>query len=228
MEAVKVVLNLLIIAALGVLVGRAALNLRLAFKSHEDRAERSRLVKRAGMGVMGSFGVAFLAFAIGEPMADPGGWKGAGIVASWLVPLTGIGLLIRFKPDWAKYLLGVLTVGAVSVTVWAILDENVRRYEDSHGPVTMVVLLVVAFAAAGLGYYRPRPAAAMLLACALVPVPFAMATPVEAGPGLVLYLVVGLPMAVTAVLYLAAERISTGAGGARLSGGGRIGRPKSA
>lgn len=89
------------------------------------------------------------------------------MVASWLVPLVGIGIVIRFKPSLAQVMLVLLTAAAVSLAVWGIFDGPLRDMEDRNGPFTLVPLLVVAIAAAGLGYYRPTPAAMMLLACAL-------------------------------------------------------------
>ncbi len=227
-EMLKVTLNLIILGTPLVLGLLAVRNLILVFRRDEDRGRRALLVKRAGLGIMGAFGFVVAAFAIGEPLADPGGWLGVGMVASWLVPLAGIGFLIRLKPSVAQVMLIVLTAAAVSLAVWGIFDENLRNLEDRNGPFTLVPLLAVAIAAAGLGYYRPTPAAMMLMACALVPPAASVFSPVEAGPGTELYAIVGLPMLVTAVLYLVSDRISGGVLGTRISRNTHLGRPRSA
>ena len=220
-QVLKITLNVIIMAIPIALLILAASRLRHLFRGEEDPGKRAILAKRAGLAVMG-------AFAIGEPLADPGGWLGVGMVASWLVPLVLIGLVVRFKPSVAQVLLAILTAAAVAFSLWAMFDQRIRDLEDRNGPFTMVVLLVVAIAVAALGYYRPKPAAIMLLVCALVPALFATISPLDAGPGAVLYAIVGLPMVVTAVLYLASQRISSRGAGSRFSGGGNLGRPTSA
>jgi len=227
-QVLKITLNVIIMAIPIAFLILAASRLRHLFRGEEDPGKRAILAKRAGLAVMGAFASFVGAFAIGEPLADPGGWLGVGMVASWLVPLVLIGLVVRFKPSVAQVLLAILTAAAVAFSLWAMFDQRIRDLEDRNGPFTMVVLLVVAIAVAALGYYRPKPAAIMLLVCALVPALFATISPLDAGPGAVLYAIVGLPMVVTAVLYLASQRISSRGAGSRFSGGGNLGRPTSA
>lgn len=224
----KVTLNLIILGTPLVLGLFAVRSLILVFHREEDRLRRTLLVKRAGLGIMGAFAFLFGALAVGQPLADPGGWLGVGMVASWLVPLVGIGLLIWFRPSLAQVMLVLLTVAAVFLAVWGMFDQNLRDMEDRNGPFTLVPLLVVAIAAGGLGYHRPVPAATMLLACALIPAALAPFTPVEAGPGPELYVIVALPMVATAVLFLVSDRIAGGVLGSRVKRSTHLGWPKSA
>lgn len=52
-----------------------------------DRKRRAVLLKRTGFGLMALSAFFIGAFIIGETFADPGGWKAAGLVAAWAVPL---------------------------------------------------------------------------------------------------------------------------------------------
>lgn len=56
------------------------------------------------------------AFTVGETFADPGGWKAAGLVASWAVPLLVLAMLAWYRPGWAAPACVVLTVALIGVS----------------------------------------------------------------------------------------------------------------
>lgn len=58
-----------------------------------DPVKRAILLRRSGFGLMALSTVVFGAFIIGEAFADPGGWKAAGLLAAWVVPLAGLAAL---------------------------------------------------------------------------------------------------------------------------------------
>jgi low temperature requirement protein LtrA len=63
-----------------------------------DPAKRAVLLRRAGLGLMALSTFFFGAFIIGDTFADPGGWKAAGLVAAWAVPLAGLAALSWLRP----------------------------------------------------------------------------------------------------------------------------------
>lgn len=130
------------------------------------------------------------------------------LVSTWLVPLAALGSIAWFKPAWGVPVLGALTAGVVILSGWAALDPDVRALEDRIGPFTIIALFAVAVAVGALGHARIRAAGIMLLvlgtAAALLS---ALARPAT-GPRLAV-LVVGAPLILTGILYLAADRMDT-------------------
>ena len=78
-----------------------------------DPAKRAALLRRAGFGLMALSSFFFGAFIIGDTFADPGGWKAAGLVAAWAVPLAGLAALSWLRPRWAVYVLAALTAAVI-------------------------------------------------------------------------------------------------------------------
>lgn len=176
-------------------------------RRNQEPVRRARLLKRIGMGVMGAVALFFGAFLIGETLSDPGGWRGVVGVATWLVPLVAVSMFAWFKPSWATPLLAVLTAGALLLEGWADFDVRVRELEDRIGPFTMVVLIAVAIAITALGHSRPRPAGIMLLIAGVGPALLAVIGTVRLGPGPVLFVILGIPMVLTATFYLGSARV---------------------
>jgi cytochrome bd-type quinol oxidase subunit 2 len=50
-------------------------------------ADRARFLQRAGLVLTAIFTVVGAAWLAAEAFTDPGGWKAAGLVAMWLLPL---------------------------------------------------------------------------------------------------------------------------------------------
>ena len=62
------------------------------------------------------------ALGAGEAMSDPGGWAGAGLAASWVVPKLGMMTLAWFRPMLPK----VLCLFSRRLWPWACLLHFVR------------------------------------------------------------------------------------------------------
>jgi hypothetical protein len=136
-----------------------------------DPAKRAVLLRRAGFGLMALSTFFFGAFVIGDTFTDPGGWKAAGLVAAWAVPLAGLAALSWFRPGWAVYALAVLSAAAIGVSIWfAISPEAWRSFEDRHGPIQAVLIFVLVAAIAVLGLKRTSVAGVLLLAVGVIPV----------------------------------------------------------
>lgn len=157
----------------------------------------------------------FLALAglmvAGYGLTDPGGWKGLGLTVLWLGPLVALSALAFYRPDESVPVLAAATLPAVGFGVWALLDyEGARAWEDQNGPVSLVLVLVVAAALVVLGLSRPRPAGLLLVAVTVVPSVLAM---IGAGSEWLLALSIGVvsaPILICGVLYLIAGRSRAG------------------
>ena len=94
----------------------------------------------------------FGAFIIGDTFTDPGGWKAAGLVAAWAVPLAGLTALSWFCPGWAAYVFAVLSAAVIGVSIWFALDPQAwRSFENQHGPIRAVITFILVAAMAVLG-----------------------------------------------------------------------------
>jgi hypothetical protein len=136
-----------------------------------DPGKQAVILRRAGFGLMALSTFFFGAFIIGDTFADPGGWKAAGLVAAWAVPLAGLAALSWFRPDWAIYVLAALTAAVIGVSVWFALNPQAwRSFEDRHGPIRAIVTFVLVAAIAVLGLKRTAVAGVLLLAVGVIPV----------------------------------------------------------
>lgn len=134
-------------------------------------AKRAVLLLRAGFGLMALSTFFFGAFVIGDTFTDPGGWKAAGLVAAWAVPLAGLAALSWTRPGWAVYVLAVLSAAVIGVSVWFALSPEARRpFEGRHGPIRAVLTFVLVAAIAMLGLKRTSVAGVRLLAVGVIPV----------------------------------------------------------
>jgi hypothetical protein len=92
----------------------AALVLLLA--SSRTTIDRAQLLRRAGLVLMAAFTFVGAVWIAGEAFADPGGWRAAGLVAMWLVPLAVLLAISWYRVAWATVLLSVLTLGVVCLS----------------------------------------------------------------------------------------------------------------
>ena len=123
-----------------------------------------------------SFAIAlsFMALAtlmiVGYTLTDPGGWRGLGLTAAWVVPTVALTVLGFYRPSAALWALAVATAVPVGFGVWTLLDyEAARGWEDRNGPVSLVLLMAVALPLVVAGLSRPGPAGALLTIATAVP-----------------------------------------------------------
>jgi len=157
---------------LSVLVVAVAIALMIvAVVRQPDLGKRAVLLRRAGLGLMALSTLFFGAFIIGDTFADPGGWKAAGLVAAWAVPLAGLTALSWFRPGWAVYVFAVLAAAVIGVSTWFALNpQGWRAFEDRHGPIRAAITFVLVTAIALLGLKRTAAAGILLLAVGIIPV----------------------------------------------------------
>jgi len=131
----------------------------VAVARQPDPVKRALLLRRAGFTWMALFAFFFGAFIVGDTFTGPGGWRAAGLVAAWAVPLAGLAALAWYRPSWAIYVFAVLTVAVIGVSIWfAVNPQGWRSFEDQHGPIRAVITFVLVAAITVLGLNgRPRP-----------------------------------------------------------------------
>ena len=160
-----------------------------------------------GFGI-GAMFVGFIAlFVAGETLVDPGGWQGVGLTAAWLLPMLALAVLALLRPAAAVPVLAVATLLPLGFGVWSLLDyEGARGWEDSHGPLGLLLLLVVAAGLVVLGLARPWEAGVLLLVATVGP---ALLTMVGAGSDwlepMSIAFITG-PLVAAGVLFLLAAR----------------------
>ncbi|MGC9974227.1 MAG: hypothetical protein ABSC36_02395 [Gaiellaceae bacterium] len=133
-------------------------------------------------------------------MSDPGGLRGAGLVALWTVPWAVLAVFAWFRSERATAVLEFLTAAVVVLAVWFALDPGGwRSFENAHGPVRAIGVFALMLPLALLGWRRPRVAGWMLLIVGLVPV---LAASVSRGAGHASMMAVGAPAAIDGILYL--------------------------
>ncbi len=107
---------------------------------------------------------------VGTAFTDPGGWTGVGLTAAWLVPTLALTALAFYRPVTALWVLAVAATIPVAFGMWALLDyPAMSGWEDRTGPVSLVLLLVVALPLGVAGLSRPGPAGALLTLATVVP-----------------------------------------------------------
>jgi hypothetical protein len=148
-------------------------------------------------------------FVCAEMLSDPGGWRGLGFVTLWVLPMLALAALALRRPGWAApamtALVGVwvaaslLTVGFA--TAWA-------QYEDTHGPIGLIVMLGLCVPLVLLGRARALRAGILLLIAVITPIVCGIAAMLVSwtvGGGIVL-VVIGGPFLVSGVLLVLAGR----------------------
>ena len=178
----------------------------VALVRQPDPVKRALLLRRVGFTWMALFTLLFGAFIVGDTFSDPGGWKAAGLVAAWAVPLAGLAALAWYRPGWAIYVFAVLTAALIGVSIWFAVDPaGWRSFENQHGPIRAVITFILVAPIALLGLKRTAAAGVLLLAAGIVPVAvsslgsllgFASLSMVSSAP------------VITGILYLVSARIA--------------------
>lgn len=116
--------------------------------------------------ILGAVFAAMLVFFIGgEMLADPGGVQGLLFVCAWLVLPAALSILALVQPGVASTVLTVTSALVVLASLVAIpLAREVWEFEDTHGPINLVVLIGALIPLVALGRARPERAGWLLIA----------------------------------------------------------------
>ena len=128
------------------------------------------VVAWVGFGI-GSGYLGFIMLTVtGYTLADPGGWLAIGLMAAWLVPALALAVLALLRPSVAVPVLATLTLLPVGFGAWSLLDyHGARQWEDNNGPISLMLLVVVAAGLLVLGLTLPAQAGVLLLVATVVP-----------------------------------------------------------
>ncbi len=189
-----------------IVVAAAIAIMIVAVARQPDPVTRALLLRRAGFTWMTLFTVFFGAFIVGDTFTGPGGWRAAGLVAAWAVPLAGLAALAWYRPSWAIYVFAVLTVAVIGVSIWfAVNPQGWRSFEDQHGPIRAVITFVLVAAIAVLGLKRTAAAGVLLLVAGIVPL---AVSSLGSLLGFASLSVVSSAPVIIGILYLASARIA--------------------
>ena len=163
----------------------------------------ARFLKWAGFTVMALSTLIAGAFIVGDTFTDPGGWKAAGLVTAWAVPLAVLGVLAWYRQDWAVPVFAVLTAAVIGVSIWFAVSPR------GKGPTDAILTFALAAAIAVLGLKRAGVAGVLLLIVGIVPV--VVSSLVRGHGGFGSLAAVSFAPIVTGILYL----LSAGIKGSR-------------
>jgi hypothetical protein len=161
----------------------------------------ARLLKWAGFALMALSTLIAGIFIIGETFADPGGWKAAGLVAGWAVPLAALAAVAWYRPGWAVPVCVALTGVLIGTSIWFAVSPR------GKGPTEAIFIFALAAAVAVLGLQRTGVAGVLLLVVGVVPF---LVSSLGRGHVLSSLAVVGFVPIVTGILYLLSARIKGG------------------
>jgi len=168
------------------------------FRRHPEPTRRARFVRTFALGIMASIGGFFAFFVIGETLADPGGWRGVALVATWAVPLAALTTFGWTRPDLARPVFVLLTGAVVVMSSLFALDRNQwSSFEDRNGPVRAIATFALLVALSFYACKRPRSGGCLMLIVSVVPLV------VSAGsPGFAAMAILNSTSALSAVLFL--------------------------
>lgn len=161
----------------------------------------SRFLKWAAFTVVALSTLIAVVFIVGETFTDPGGWKAAGLVAAWAVPLAVLAALAWYRPGLAVPVFAVLTAAVIGMSIWFTVSPR------GKGPTDAILTFALAAAIAVLGLKRTGAAGVLLLTVGIVP--FAVSSLVRShGHGGSLAAVSFAPI-VAGILYLLSASIKS-------------------
>lgn len=154
----------------------------------------ARLLKWVGFTVIALSTLIAAIFIVGETVTDPGGWKAAGLVAAWAVPLAVVAALAWYQPGWAIPVFAVLTAAVIGMSIWFAVSPR------GKGPTDAILTFALAAAIAVLGLKRTGVAGVLLLIVGIVP--FVVSSLVSGHGGFGSLAAVSFAPIITGVLYL--------------------------
>ena len=130
----------------------------------------STTLKWLGFAITAAFAGFCGLIVVGYTLTDVGGWKAVGLIAAVAVPLVLLCLVAYHRPSVAVPLLAVAACVPIGFGVMQLLDyQRWSDWEDQTGPVSMVLVLLVAVPLAVLGFSRAATAGWLLLAATVLP-----------------------------------------------------------
>lgn len=133
----------------------------------DDVPQAARVFVILGVLLGAVFGGMLVLFVGGEILGDPGGAQGALMVVAWLALPLLLSILALVRPQLAYPILVVVVALVLLVSLAAIpLAGPVWEFEDTHGPINLLVIIGALIPFMALG--RAMPARAGWLMVALI------------------------------------------------------------
>jgi hypothetical protein len=109
-------------------------------------------------------------FVGGDAMTDPGGWAGIGGTAAFVLVMVAMSLLAWSHPGTSLVVLAVAACAPMAFGVWSLVDYGAAHaWEDSHGPLSLVLVVAICAPAGVAGLFRPRGAGYLILTVSVGP-----------------------------------------------------------
>lgn len=98
-------------------------------------------------------------FMAGETLSDPGGVQGIALLVAWLAVPALLSILALLRPS-AAYPVLVVLVGLVLIAALASIPmaEALWEFEDTHGPINLLVIIGALIPLVALGRAAPARA----------------------------------------------------------------------
>ncbi|WP_344132754.1 hypothetical protein [Pedococcus bigeumensis] len=109
-------------------------------------------------------------FVGGDAVTDPGGWAGIGGTAVFVLVVGALCLLAWYHAGASFAVLAVAASAPLAFGVWSLVDYGAAHdWEDSHGPLSLVLVVAICAPAGVAGLFRPRAAGYLILTVSVVP-----------------------------------------------------------
>lgn len=140
----------------------------------QDHLKRSEFSKKFAFLLFAAFTIFIGLFLVGETLADPGGLKGFGMVAAWLVPAS-IAAWISWKQLPYALQMNYVLVGLVAAASSTLMlnPEGISQFMDRNGPILLVITFAVSIPLGLWAWHNPRTGGWMLVIAAFLPRIFA-------------------------------------------------------
>ncbi len=133
----------------------------------DDVPQAAKVFVILGVLLGAIFGGMLVLFVGGEILSDPGGAQGALMVVAWLALPILLSILALVRPQLAYRILVVVVALVLLASIAAIpLAGPIGEFEDTHGPINLLVIIGALIPFVALG--RAMPARAGWLMVVLI------------------------------------------------------------
>ena len=130
----------------------------------EDVAKDAQVFVLLGVLLGAVFSGMIVLFIAGEILSDPGGTQGVALVVAWLALPVLLSIFALVRPSAAYPVLAVV-VGLVLLAALVAIPMSgaVWEFEDTHGPINLIVIIGTLIPLIALGRAMPARAGLLML-----------------------------------------------------------------
>jgi hypothetical protein len=131
----------------------------------DDIPQGAQIFVLLGVLLAAVLGGMLVLFVGAEMLSDPGGAQGALMVVAWLILPVGLAILALARPRAAYPIFAIVVALVLLVSLATIpLSGPVWEFEDSHGPINLLVLIGALIPLVALGRAMPAQAGWLMIA----------------------------------------------------------------